>query len=265
MGADYQFQNQDLDLVHPDFIASSSVMQNTLLIELKSGANASADQLRRSSRVTDKDLIERAQIPPDSANTHDVVLIGEIDKVDRLQIELDAGAYAFPLLAVDDEGISLTHNHFTVGELERGFSPQLRVRWNRVPTGFVRIDGSSELWEVAEVLGPRVLSYMLQRRPKVHMTEVYPDLCDAWSCLGPPLQAEIRAKVKRVLKAAQGGPFKGYLKLESDQIVFIANPLDFGTDRRTSAYKSLRTAWRKVIDRYRDELGVPEQLSLSLG
>ncbi len=263
MGADYTFQNQDLDVVNPDFIASSGLMQNTLLIELKSGANAKPDQLRRSSRVTAKDLVERAQINPEAAKTHDIVLIGERENGERLQIEIDAGKYHFPLLAVDDEGIALTHNHFTIDEIERGFSPRLEVNWNRVPTGFVRIDGSSELWEVAEVLGPRVLSYMLQRRPRVHMLEVYPDLCEAWSCLGSPLQSQIRSKVKKVLKAAQGGAFKGYLKLEADHIVFVANPLEFGTDRRTAAYKTLRTAWRNVVDRYLAEVGVPEQLSLA--
>ena len=264
IAADFAFQNQDLDVVHPDFIAASQLMQNTLLIELKSGANVDPDQARRASRVSDKDLVQRVQISPDAARTHDIVIVGQSEHIDRLRIGVDGAGHPFPILITDDAGISLAHNALKVGELQRGFVPTLEISWSRVPTGFVRIDVSSELWEVAEVLGPKLLSYMMERRPRIALTEVYPDLCEAWSCLGSPFQDQIRAKVKRVLKEAQAGPFKPYLKMDAGDILFIDNPLYFGTDRRSNAYRTLKTAQRNLIDQLRSGVGRPEQLSLQL-
>ena len=250
---EYGFANQDLQKVVPDLVLASEQMSHTLLLEWKSGANTEADQLRRYSRVNQKDLQTRAFISPSAARSHDVTVVGRDEHVDRLRMGLDAGGYAFPLLLADGEGLALSHNQFQIPQLANLFSPRLSINWDQVPSMFVPLDADSALWEVAEVVGPKMLQYMCERRPQVALNDICADICNTWGIMGQPPKEALRRRVREVLSLAARQHFRAYLRWVGavGRIEIVANPLDLEPDKRTVAYRKLRTVQKKFIESLR--------------
>lgn len=249
-GIEYRFVNQDLEEVVPDLMLASEQMRHTLLLEWKSGANTEADQLRRYSRVNQKDLQTKAFISPSAARSHDVTVVGRDEHADRLRMGLDAGGYAFPLLLADGEGLALSHNQFQIHQVTNLFSPRLSINWDRVASLFVPLDGDSALWEVAEVLAPKILHYMSERRPQVALEQICADICNTWGIMGQPAKEALRRRVRKVLSLAARQHFRAYLRWVGDvgRIEIVANPLDLEPDKRTVAYRKLKTVQKKFIE-----------------
>ena len=161
------FANQYLKKVCPDLIVASERLEHTLLPEWKEGANTEAEQLEGYSGVNQNDLETRAFISHKAARSHDIAVVGRKEHSERLQIGIKTGEHTFPLLVVDDDGVMLEYNEFQVSELTDLFSKKLNVDLSRVPTGFVPLDVDSAPSEVAEIVMPRILVYMSERRPRV--------------------------------------------------------------------------------------------------
>lgn len=248
---EHRFANQDLKPVHPDLIISSDRINNTLLLEFKSGANIEEDQLRGYTRVTQNDLIEKAFLSRDATNSHDVTVIGLIEFGDRLRIGIDKVDHSFPLLLKDNDGLSLDYNKFSIPELNRIFSPRIKINWDRVPTRFVPLDYQSEPWEVAEVIMPKILEYMTERRPRVIISKICQDICITWDIMGKPGRDEFISNIRKVLQEASRSNFNAFLRWNGklDSLEIVANPLDINAAKRTSAYRKLRTAQKDFIDR----------------
>jgi len=250
---EYPFSNQDLERVVPDLVLASEQVNHTVLLEWKSGANTEADQLRRYSRLNQNDLQTRAFISRDAARSHDVTVVGRDEHADRLRMGIERGAYTFPLLVADDDGLALSHNQFQISQLSSLFSPKLEINWSRVPSRFVPLDSDSPLWEVAEVLAPKILHYMSERRPRVTLEQICADVCNTWSIMGTPVKDAFRGKVREVLVQAAHRHFGAYLRWvgAAHSIEIVANPLDLEPDKRTAVYRRLRTAQKMFIETLR--------------
>lgn len=260
-----KFPNQDLEPVCPDLVVASEKVKNTLLLEWKSGANTESDQLRRYSRVTQSDLETRAFIARDASHSHDVVIIGRSEYGDRLRIGIEHGHFPFPLLLVAMDGIGLSYNAFKVPQLNALFSPKLELDLRRVPSRFVPLDASSDLWEVAEVVMPKVLQYMTERRSRVDIAVVCQDICDTWSIMGQPARQAVTEKLVEAIRQASRMHFKKYIRLAANRGSFeiINNPLDLTSSKRTAVYKKLLSAQKSLLQAMRTGQGDgSEQLEL---
>ena len=247
-----KFLNEKLEHVCPDLIIASNEMKHTMLLEFKSGANAEPDQLSRYSNVTRDDLEQKAFIETRAAEDHDVAVVGRAEHKERLQKGLSEGDYSFPLLVANDDGLALSLNQFRPRELSALFTPTLGIDWEQVPTGFVPLDGDSELWEVAEFVVPKVLQYLSERRPVVRPKEVCQDVCCvAWGSMGQPAREVMEKKVLAVLREATRRHFKPYLRWQRHTGFFhvVDNPLDLAPDKRTVAYRKLQNYQRRFIER----------------
>jgi len=256
---EYTFSNQDVGkVVCPDLIVASEQLRHTILLEFKSGANTKPDQLWRYSRVTSKNL-ETAFISREAAHSHDVSIVGRSKHGERLRIGIVDGGYEFPLLLANDDGLSLEHSEFRVSPLNSEFSSGLNIDWTKIPSIFAPIDEESDLWEVAEVIMPKILHYMTQRMPSVRIEDLCQDVCSlTWGIMGRPAKDGIRKKVQDVLREAMRQHFKSYLRWRSrgyTTIQIVANPLDLQPDKRTAAYRKLRTAQRDLIENLRTGQG----------
>jgi hypothetical protein len=252
---EWTFSNQDLKPVCPDLVVASEKTNHTVLLEFKSGANTEPDQLWRYSRVTQSDLRSRAFISRDATHSHDVAVVGKSEFGERLRIGIANDSYPFPLLLADEDGLALDHNEFRISQLNSLFSPRLEIDWGKVPSRFVPIDRDSELWEVAEVAMPMVLHYMTERRPIVRVEGLCQDICTTWDIVGRPARNEFRSKIRDVLHEAIRRHFKPYLRWmkRGDSMQITANPLDLQPDKRTAAYRRLRTAQEDLIEDLRTE------------
>ena len=249
---EWTFSNQDMESVCPDLIVASEKMGHTLLLEFKSGANTEPYQLRRYSRVNQNDITVRAFISRNATHNYDISVIGKSEHGERLLIGISDGGYQFPLLLKDQDGLYLDHNQFRIRQLNSLFSPELEIDWAQVPSRFVPIDKDSELWEVAEVVIPQILRYMTQRRPLVKVEDICQDehVCVTWSLMGKPAKSEFRSKIQEVLTEAIRQHFRLYLRWmkRGDSIQILNNPLELQSDKRTSAYRKLRTAQKDFIE-----------------
>lgn len=254
------FFNGVLSRVCPDLIIASRETNHTVLLEFKSGANTEPDQLERYSRVTAKDLVEKAFLEPEATRNHDVALVGRSQHGDRLRIGIERPGYSFPLLLADEDGLALFHNKFQVPELTHLFSPRLKIDWRRVPLGFIPLDSESALWEVAEVVIPKVLHYMSQRRPRVGLDEICKDVCITWGIMGKPAKDALRTRVQDVLREVGRQDFKPYLRwiARIRSLEIVDNPLELEPDRRAAAFRKLRGAQRKFIESLRPKRAAGE-------
>jgi hypothetical protein len=146
------------------------------------------------------------------------------------------------------------------------FTPRLVIDWSKVPTVFVPIDADSHLWEVAEIITPKVLEYMMRRASLVRLDQLCHDCCPTWGQMGREPQQALRKKVQAVIAAAAEREFREYLRWSGERrlIQFASNPLDMPLDKRSAAYKELQTAQKRLLERLRTGKTRPEQMGLPL-
>ncbi len=245
------FSNDDLEQVCPELIIASASCRNTILFEWKSGANTDADQLRRYSRVSSANLVDRAWIRPgQAAETHDITLVGQEEHADRLLIGVDTGGYHFPVVVADADGLRLIRNAFRRDELNRVFTPRLAVRWDQVTRSFVPVDMKSRLWEVAEVVIPHIVAHMQARVPHVTIERLCSDTFRwSWDMMGRPGRDQLKSRVGIVVDEALKGEFGAYMRMDRGhvRIDFVANPLDVASEKRVAAYRRLQAAQRNLL------------------
>ena len=258
---DHRFSNQDGEPVHPDLIIASELKANALLLEFKSGANTEADQLRRDARIVSTDLVHGAQLRATETGSHDVVIIGYEDLAARLRLGIEAEAYPFPLLGVAQDGLALLGNSFSDTQVDALFRPLLAIDWATAPTSFVRIDGESSPWEVAEATIPDVLARLIRREPRFNVDDVCRSVSETWPILGEPAKQGVRARVKDVLSMAAAGSFSPYIALRGTTVDVKSNPIELPLDRRTREYRRLRSAQEAFMADLR-ERGYGVQLGL---
>lgn len=252
---EHTFSNQDNHPVCPELILWSVPEEHSLLVEIKSGKNTEAGQLRRYSRVTARDLSQKVGAPSAAVKNHDVVICGANTHATTLAMGLTQSQVSFPLVVKTDSGLSLAANQFSTDMLNTTFTPELPIDWSRVPTGFVPIDAQSEAWEVAEVVIPEILEHMLRRSPQVSVEQICAGVCHlTWGTMGKSGKEQIRANVVKVLQAATQGEFKPYLRVidrSQPGIRIENNPLEYGSGKRTVTFRRLIELQQSLLNRLR--------------
>ena len=261
---DWPFSNQDGEQVVPDLIIASDNEGHTALLECKSGANTEEDQLHRYSRVTRADLELKAMVGGPATALHDIAIVGKSEHAARLQIGITTSGHSFPLISATDTGMSLTTGSFQVTGLTKALTPELPIDWGAVPTSFVPIDQDSLLWEVAEIVIPQLLAAMAVRSPVVRPIDLAGEVCKTWSMMGTPARNQIVARISEILERAATSEFKEFLAWNRQQrtLRIKANPLDFGADKQSAAYKRLLAAQGDFLKRLRGQPDPADQLKM---
>lgn len=247
---EHSFRNQAREAVHPDMILSSEPLAHTLCLEFKSGANAEVDQLERDGRIATTDLIREAWVRPAAAAAHDTTVVGFTENRDRLAMGIDAAGFTFPLVGAQPDGLALLLNAFQRTELDEAFTPVLLIDWARVPTEFVRIDGASGDWEVAEAIGPAILSRIIRGEPRFGVDDICHDVSESWVILGSPARDALKKRIRAVIDQAARGPFSEYIRLVNNTVVVTAGRLG-DPAKVAAALRSLETAQEAFIDSLR--------------
>ncbi|MGB8540804.1 MAG: hypothetical protein WCD49_04120 [Candidatus Acidiferrales bacterium] len=266
------FQNSAGELVVPELIVASRRLGHSILFEWKSGPNTDEDQLRRYSEVTAADLLERATLSPEESASHDIALIGYEEFAERLAIPIDANSYPFPLLLVTDDGLDIFRNRFTPDDTDRIFRPRLEFDWDKVPSYFFPVDADFELWEVAELLIPRIMELMGQGEARVLITQLEQAI-PSWNIMAPPYRGRLRAKINTVMSHACERQFRAYIQLNRDGGArnrlgphwdIVNNPILAVSDRRNREWKRLGAQQKAFLDFLRTGGDLPEQGVLNL-
>lgn len=259
-----EFANQDGDRVRPEAIVASPDARHTILLEFKSGPNTEANQLKRYSRVTRRDLLERCYVTPPATESHDVILIGQAEHSQRLQIGL-RDDLAFPLLVWGSNRLVLAANSLSTKSLTDVFGPGLEINADFIPSGFVPIDGESDLWEVAEVIIPAIFPYFEAHARRVEVRQIAADVCrSTWAEISKEGRDPICARINDVLRRAAAQHFQSYLTYHGageGAIEIIRNPADMGPGDRSKEFRTLQKLQRDFIA---DLRGDGPQLRLAL-
>jgi hypothetical protein len=246
------FHNQDHDIVHPELVLSSKANNHTILLECKSGPNTDVGQLRRYSRVRSRDLVERLFLEDDECGDHDVAIVGLEEHRERLSIALEGGDTMFPLLVANDGGLALALNEFSYAELSDVFRPALDISWDLVPLSWIPFDHDSELWEVAEVVMPLVLSKMVRREPRIDARSICVD-ASSWSIIGTTERQQMERKVVQVFSEAWHGEFRDFFRMVGDDLVVENNPVELDAARSTLGFQRLQRLQTEMLHRLRAE------------
>ena len=268
-----QFPNSQGESVKPELIIASDRVGHTVLFEWKEGANTEQDQLRRYARVDSNDLVQRAALSPDEAAAHDICVLGLEEHAERLSIGVSQSGYTFPLLVLEEDGISLHLNQFTKQELTRIFEPKLFVDLSKVPTQIVPFDHNSEFWEIAEHIIPQIVEYMCRGTPRFTLEQVANDCVPVWEVvMAMEYKRELKIRIKQVIDDAARHEFQDYFRpnrtvrerIHSPTWDITYNPSDLPFDRRSREYKKLATRQRDFVEALRTGNRTPLQLSLDI-
>jgi hypothetical protein len=268
-----QFSNCENEAVQPELIIASNRIGHTLLLEWKEGANTEQDQLRRYAGVYSEDLVQRAYLSPSEARTHDTCVLGLKKYADHLSIGVSQSGYSFPLLLIDEDGISLYVNEFTKQELSRLFDPKLPLDFSKVPSQIVPFDHNSEFWEIAEQIVPQIVEYMCRGDPRFTLPQVATDCVPVWEVvMSRRYKKELRTKIKQVIDDAARHEFQDYFERDRSvkerthtptwRITYNPNNLPF--DKRSREYRKLSTRQRDFVEALRTGKRKPLQLSLGI-
>lgn len=267
-----RFANADQEQVAPELIVSSRRLNHTILFEWKSGPNFEADQLRRYSRVTQADLRERAVLSIEETGSHDVTVVGLQEHAERLTIGIEQGPYAFPLLLVTNDGLTIHQNRFQRNETDAVFRPLLAIDWGNVPNYFFPVDVDSELWEFAELAIPKALELMGKGEARILLRDLE-ETIHCWNVLAPAYQGRLRTKLCDTLDRACQRDFEPYIRRNRDRGAgerlgrhwdIISNPIAGSSDKRQKEWKKMGLLYKRFVEFLRTGRNVPEQQELNL-
>lgn len=211
-GIEVKFVNSEGDFVQPELIIASEQKSHALLFEWKDGANLEEDQLRRYSKVTARDLRQRAQLMGSSADSFDITIVAHDEHVDRIVIGLRRGGYRFPLLAITNSKLQLRENIFCCQELNLVFKAGLDIDWDIVSTYYVPFDMNSKPGDIAEKIMRNVVVRMRKREGRINVNDIAADIVPAWGMIDGSHKKKLRKKLTDIMREASTCEFKEYLK-----------------------------------------------------
>lgn len=267
---EYEFQNSIGEPVKPELIIASDRYSHAVMFEWKEGPNTEGDQLKRYSMVVSDDLIKKAALNPSVASVHDVCIVGLINHIPRLSKGIKNGNYSFPLIGVEEDGLSLQENDFAVNELTGVVSPKLAIDFSKVPTQLVPFDHNSQYWEIAERIIPQIIVYMTRGEPRFILEKLLDDCAPVCkSVLAPSYRHDLATKVQHVINEASRHEFKGFFKRDkkSESRTHSAtweikyNPMALLFDKRSVEFRKLQRLQAQFINALRTGKRNPSQLS----
>lgn len=251
-----EFQNSRSDHVKPELIISSDRIGHTVLFEWKEGGNTDSDQLNRYADISSNDLVSKAMLAPTEVATHDICVIGLIENKKRLEVGITKGNHMFPLLAVQDDGISLEVNAFKEKRLSSVFSPKLMIDFSLIPMHIIPFDNNSELWEIGECIVPQIVEYMSRNEPAFTIDQIATDCVPTWArVMAPAYKKELKTKIIQVIDKAANDEFRSYIQRDvasASRVGMITwkiiyNPNSQTFDKRSREYKKLAKQQEKFI------------------
>jgi len=233
----------------PELIVYSKKLSHTLAFEWKSGRNTEDDQLQRYAKLTAKHLVNVGMVPKDAAATMDVVLVCAAQHFGTIKIGLEKRGISFPVISVDEGGLSLAMNSFQCSQLNQIFTPGLQIDFAVAPTSHVPLSEKSEDWEVAEIVIPVILQKMLDRQTLIRASTICTAICPLWDNMQATARKSFQAKVCSVLEQAALGEFGSFLqwrRMNNDCAVdFVHNPVEEHGRKRSGAMTRLNNASRE--------------------
>ena len=222
--------------VNPEIILCSDQLAHTLVIEAKSGANLSSEQLARYASLTEEALRDSAFTSKSSAKSHNVLIIGK----DSYKKRLLAGSAVHPskerviAVVLDDQsskvetdflqfdvvenstdsvqlGIQLVENQFIPASLNGAFGALLPVNWDVVPVNYLPVDHEAEDWEFAERLIPELISRIQGGDASAKLDELGLAMIGLWKLFEGAYKRVMKGRLERVLKLAAQTRFSAYL------------------------------------------------------
>lgn len=265
-----EFANSQGKRVRPEAVTASERVRHTLLWEWKSGRSVPADQLRRYAGVTSQDLRERAFLGPSACENHDVTICAQgADSSRAIEGAVSAEGLRFPVLEVDNGGLSLVANEFAIGELSAGFRPKLEVDMDRVSRAYLPFDHESDDWVIAQECVTGVIELMSSREPRVLLEDLLARVFLAWGAVSAEYRRQLSLKSKRILIELARTEFHRYLRrsrargrIGTPSWDILNNPLSLSTDKRTAVWKELLKLGQTFVEAVRTGT---RQMALPLG
>lgn len=213
--------------VHPEIVLCSDLEGHSLLIEAKSGANLSIEQLQRYRLVDVVALQRRAFTSAASAQKHNVLIVGLMEWGDRLKMgtALVPSTVRVLAVAVGDvfgdgmnqtgapSGILRIENAFDNDKLNALFDPLAEVDWDLVPNSFLPVDHDAEGWEFAEFVFPELISAILEGKEKVQADELASTFIRHWPLIANKYKKRLLDRIREVVRYAAQKRFSAYLRI----------------------------------------------------
>lgn len=252
---EYRFSNSEHETVVPDLIVASEQTGHTILFEWKSGCNTDEHQLRRYSKVQERDLREIAFLNNKETVKHDVAIAGKEKCKDRIRIGIERGAYSYPIILISPSRMYLSLNTFCVSELNERLTAGIQIILDESPQYFVPFDRESELWEVAEAILPKVLDLLNKRSRFIPCSDIAKETFPCWDIVSDSYRSDLKKKILRVMKEAADNELSEYFSykkpdghiLREAAWQILVNPADQTPDRRFIVWKKIQGAHAELI------------------
>lgn len=212
--------------VNAELIFCSDSDQHSLVIDAKSGANLSRDQLQRYADITQKSLLDSAFTSKHSAKNHNVLIIGQLEFETRLKLGSSQVPSAARVTALvieetrqsglldfmsDRSGIRKAENDFATVRLNDAFSPLLPVDWDLVPTNYLPVDHEAEDWEFAERLIPELIVHILRGSKTVDINTLGEAVIGTWGNFVSQYKKTMVSRIQKVIKRAAQTRFSQFI------------------------------------------------------
>ena len=232
------FPGPDRDSVPPVFCVTSHETRHTLFVEVRAGPDIEAARLARYSRVTAADLRQDTSLSREQTETYDIAVFGLAQHRQSLIEGLAGGGHRFPLLLLNETGLTLAANSFAKAALNNVFLPPLELDWSSVPRSWIPFDGGSGLAEVAEAVIPEAVASAIRGESRIELS----DLCRgqaSWGISGTRDRDRLGARVREVLAMAAAEEFSGHFRLEGMVLKVVGGRAGASHIRRPQTLKKL--------------------------
>ncbi len=257
------FENSEGKTVKPELIFFSDNLQNTVMLESKSGGNIEKEQYEKYSKVTADDLRTKAYVNRNCLEYIDTTYIVPEPVTHKAGDAFDKMGITCPLISVGLDVIKLYKNTFSREELTTLFKDGLNIKYEEIPSHFIPFDVESPKWVIAEKIVPIILAFLYENKSFFTTKDILEKIIPAWGSLGPAEQGDIEKKASEILRIAVTHEFKGFI-YKNREITqrtrtvtwnVETNPLRKNPSKRSQAWKQLQNMQKAFIERLQKDKG----------
>lgn len=192
------FANSEQRKVCPDIIVYSLPLKHSMVCEMKDGGNIEEAQHARYMAVRPEDLVQRAMMEPEAAQTHDVCYHVPADKAAqsaKAMLEFGEGMHA-SVVAFGRGKLQLVCGELSVSAVNSCLKRGLEIPEEAVPEGYIPIDADSSLHEVAAAVLPVLVAKALDGKSGIPLIDLCDATCREWGLLGTDGRNQYAARVR---------------------------------------------------------------------
>ncbi len=256
---EFNFQNSKGKTVKPEIIITSDTLQNTVMLESKSGGNIEKEQYERYSDVNADDLRQRAFVKAKCVTCIDISYVVPEEAADKASGAFDSLDIKCPLIEVKADCLKLKKNKFSRVELNSVFNTGISVNYEEIPCHFIPFDNETPSWIVAEKITPILLSFLFDNKSFFTVEEILEKIIPMWEQLSDEAKRELKQSVSKVLDIAAGFEFNGFIRknrgisqrthTETWDVEF--NPLKRSPSKRSKSWRQFQSRQKSLIERLR--------------